>query len=476
MEVYMLKKLVKRKQKAFSKASSKLIELQREYQKKTGEYIIGKTSEIASVTDKVDQGRLKNNYIGLNVLDSTKFIYESSSFYNYMQYAFAGKYYDRKIRNIKTLIAILFIIAGVILFFVLGKGILTYILEAILLIVMIVVLVKLKTGESYESFYRRTFLTFLNSTYSDPVFDCNTLQPLLDSDIRQITRRSYDRKKMRGPIGFSGTKCDGVVTDLELIDKTEVRQNGQTREVETIVFDGMVLKINILNPISLLKGNVIRIKADENIFSAIGEDTIRGIYESEKEILFNSEEMNKSFDARISGHNGFNSVDEVLLVAKKILTPSFENHLLYLRKRYNTFSVDISDNYILMSINMRRSLLQKAKHKELFDFKTTYREANEQFRMLRGDLNGIEDFAYYNVFPYMERLYLINYLTYLYLSYTDFDNYYDINNVSINAFEQEMENIYPMSNGEFRKKYTDKIKDIEKNTKKFALNIVKEED
>ena len=32
--------------------------------------------------------------------------------------------------------------------------------------------------------------------------------------------------------------------------------------------------------------------------------------------------------------------------------------------------------------------------------------------------------------------------TYLYLSYIDFDNYYNLNNESINSFEESMKNIY----------------------------------
>jgi len=457
----MLKKLVKRKLNAFAKGTSIIEDLKIEHQ------------------EKVKNARgddLYANFIGLNAIDTTSFVYESNTFYEYLKYAFVGKYYDRKISTIKTLIACFFILLGVLTYIFLGHRTLTYIIDVVLLVVMIIVLVKLKTGESYSSFYNRTFLTFLCNTYINPVFDFSTLKTADDEDLRQIIRYSYDKKFVTGPIGFQGTKCDGLVTDLRLVSTSKVRdRDGNTREVDTTVFDGFYLKIDVPNHVDLLKGNVIRIRADENIFSAIAEDTIKGIYESEKEIAFNSEEMNKSFDAKISGYKGFNSIDDVLLEVKKIITPSFENHLLYLRARYNSFNMNISDNGLLMTINMKRNLLQKAKHKELFDFKTTYREANEEFRMLRGSINGIEDFAYYNVFPFMERLYLINYLTYLYLSYTDFANYYDINNEAINNFEEQMESIYTMKIGDFKEKYTNKIKDVEKGTKQFALELVKEE-
>ena len=95
--------------------------------------------------------------------------------------------------------------------------------------------------------------------------------------------------------------------------------------------------------------------------------------------------------------------------------------------------------------------------------------------MIRGDLLGISDFAYYKVFPFLERLYLINYLTYLYLSYIDFENYYDINNHAINDFEEKMKGIYTMEHKDFRKLYLDKIEQIKEETNSFALVFEKEE-
>ena len=91
------------------------------------------------------------------------------------------------------------------------------------------------------------------------------------------------------------------------------------------------------------------------------------------------------------------------------------------------------------------------------------------------NLNGIEDFAYYNVFPFLERLYLIKYLTYLYLSYVDFENYYNVNNESINAFEEAMKNIYLMNNKEFKQIYTEKINEIKRDVKETIRFFEEEE-
>ena len=130
--------------------------------------------------------------------------------------------------------------------------------------------------------------------------------------------------------------------------------------------------------------------------------------------------------------------------------------------------MNISDTGIIAAFNMKRSTFQKMKHNELLDFKTTYREANENFKMLSANVFGISDFTYCCVFPVLERLYFIKYLTYLYLSYIDFDNYYNINNDGINSFEDGMRNIYIMDNKEFKEIYVDKLKEIKENTKEFA--------
>ena len=263
---------------------------------------------------------------------------------------------------------------------------------------------------------------------------------------------------------------------MKLINTTEYKdKNGNIRKSDNTIFNGFYVKINTTKTHNTLRGNTIKIIENENILSSMAEDTVKGIYENKKEFNFNSEEMNKSFDCKVSGYNGFIDIDEMMHTVHKIITPSFEQHLLYLRSRYNSFNMDINDTGLTATFHMDRSFFQEMKHGELLDFRKTYREANEKFKMLNADISGIEDFAYYNVFPFMERLYLINYLTYLYLSYVDSDNYYSINSSSINSFEESMSNIYIMDNKEFSEFYTDKIKKIKNETKDLA-KIFKEEE
>ena len=424
-----------------------------------------------------EQQSLKDKFIGLNVFEVTDYIYKNNNFYEYLKCAFIAKKYEKKVNLIQWIIILFFILIGIGFYFIFGITIKFFIAVIVLfLILMLIFKFLLKTGEPYKSYYNRTMLLFLLDVYHNLNFNMNGSNLVSDEELRLIIDKHYDKKKILNDMNFGGTFCSGNIFDLELIRIQEKRnKDGSVSKYDDKIFDGFCLKINTNNNFNMLRGNIIKIRSDENIMSSLAEDTVKGIYESQLDISFNSEEMNKSFDGKISGYNGFETVDDMMIQVQKILTPSFEQHLLYLRSRYNTFNMNITDSGMSVSVNMERSMFQKAKHNELLDFKRTYREANETFRMIKADVDGIEDFAYYNVFPFLERLYLINYLTYLYLSYMDFDNYYSLNSNNINSFEESMNNIYTMDNKDFREIYTDKIKEIKNNVKDYEKKLLEME-
>lgn len=474
----MLSKIVKKKEYAFKKGTYYMDNLKQDCFNYAKDTIYNDLSSkgFSNLSNEV-MSEIMNKYIGLNVDEITKYIYNNNNFDEYLKYSFLGKYYERRITLIQWIIIILFILMGVGIYFIFGLGIVFGILVFLLIIGLLLIFkFLLKSGESYKSYYNRTMLSLLLSIYGNINFNIDGYNSLTDDELKLVMNDIYDKKNIKNNINFSGFNCNGNILDLELIRTIESRdKNGNVTKRDDKIFDGFYLKININNVQNVLRGNSIRIRADENVFSSITEDTVRGIYESQREISFNSEEMNKSFDARISGYNGFETIDDMMIQVQKIITPSFEEHLLYLRERYNSFDMNITDSGIVASFNMDRSLFQKIKHKEVLDFKNTYREANEKFRMLNPDLTGISDFAYYNVFPFLERLYLVNYLTYLYLSYMYFDNYFSLNNESINNFEKVMRNIYTLDNKDFKEIYTDKLKTIRDNTKELANSFKIEE-
>lgn len=460
----MLAKLVRKKERSFQRGTEKINALRLEFSNYLDQY----SSRFSQLNDR---------FIGPNVVDVTNFMYSSQTFYDYMKYSFLGKYYDKQITLIEWLTIILFGLIGLGIYFIFGMG-LIFIISVIVLVLglLLIFMFIFKTGETYSSYYSRTMMSFLYGIYGNVSFNVGGGILLTDDRLKTIIDKNYDKKKWKNNINFNGNNCSGNILDLELIRVIESKnKDGSRTRRDSKIFDGFYLKVDTVNKYNILRGNIIKIRADENILSSLTEDTVKGIYESEKEISFNSEEMNKSFDARISGYNGFNNVDEMMINVQKIITPSFEQHLLYLRERYNSFNMNITDGGVVFTVNMEKSLFQQAKRKELLDFTTTYSEANESFRMLKSDISGIEDFAYYNVFPFLERLYLINYLTYLYLSYIDFDNYYSVNNENINNFEESMKVIYTMNNKEFRQLYTDKIKEMKNNIKSFKEQFEKNE-
>lgn len=475
-----VKKIVKLKEQAFAKGTYAFNQLQNHYNNYIIEALKKNLSDASSVVGVNISGaceQTQNKFIGLNCIEATKYIYTHPQFYEYLKYSFLGKYYEKKLNLITWFIILIAVLIGIIIYIIFGLGII-FGITVIGLIIVLYIIFKFffKTGESYKSYYERTMMDFLYQLHPNVSYSYNSKAYLGTEEIKEIINKVYTKSNFRNGLSFSSSLASGKVLDMKLIKTTERKnQNGTVTKTDETFFDGFYLKININHESKFLRGNVIKIKEDENILSSLAEDTVRGIYESDLEFSFNSEEMNKSFDCKISGYNGFNDVDEMMMQVHKIITPSFEQHLLYLRERYNSFNMNISDDGIVATFHMKRSLFQKAKHNEVFDLKKTYREANEDFRMLRPDLNGINDFAYYNVFPFVERLYFMKYLTYLYLSYFDFENYYNLNNENITTYEEEMKNIYTMDIKEFKESYTDKIKEIKRETKETAKTFELEE-
>lgn len=477
----MLSKIVKRKTAAFNLGTSYFNSLWSEFNSYTAQTVSSHVEAILSSLNMVPSKELidqmREKFIGFNVIDVTNFVYNNPKFYEYLKYSFLGKYYEKKIILIEWLIVILFVLLGVVSYFIFGLSLFFIISVVVLYVGLLLIFLFLfkNTGESYKSYYNRTMFSFLMSVYGNINFNFLKFFYLTDTELNSIIDQNYDKKKSNNNISFTGKLCNGNILDLDLTKTIEIRhKDGRVTKSTKKIFDGFYLKIDVLNNKNLFRGNLVKIRSDETVFSSLAEDTVKGIYESDREISFNSEEMNKSFDGRISGYNGFASVDDMLIQVQKVITPSFEEHLLFLRERYNSFNMNISDTGLVMSVNMDRSIFQQIKHKEFLDFKSTYREANEHFKIIKSDLYGIEDFTYYNVFPFLERLYLINYLTYLYLSYMDFDNYYSLNSSTISNYEKNMREIFTMDNKEFREKYTDKIKEIKDNTKNCIEKFEKE--
>ena len=330
----MINKLVELKEKSFEYGSKIFNELKQELKKYISTQISG------------DNEAYTQKFIGLNVVDITNWLYNNSKFYEYLEYSFLGKYYEKKINLIEGIIILIALLIGILMYCLFGLGWIFIIICALLILTLIFVFSKFKTGEPYKAYYNRTMLELLLSIYGIS-FSISNNSNLTDEELKKIITNTYTKKTTKNNMIFNGNLLNGNILDLELTRTTQYKtKSGETRKKTEKIFKGFYLKIKTNNNKNMLRGNTIKIKADENILSSIAEDTVKGIYESQKDFSFTSEEMNKSFDCKISGYNGFNDVDDMMLTVHKIITPSFEQHLLYLRERYNTFSMNIDDTGI----------------------------------------------------------------------------------------------------------------------------------
>lgn len=422
-----------------------------------------------------EKGDNNDKFIGVNPIEFCEWLFSRSEYLNLVNYSQIAKHYHKLFLLTAGIYALIcFAIIKVLDYFIEYKP-LYYGISSILGVLLLFV-IYFNSSESYDKYYSKTMRNLLESAYNKLSYGFYK-SGVDKAEIKKNIVKQFTSKTTQNGIKFNNSVINGKILDIKLKNTEQVknRQTGTETNKTTTVFDGFYMQVSVNNSFNKLKGNTIKITEDENFISHVSEDTVKGIYESDLEFNFNSEELNKSLDCKVSGHKGFVDADGILMEVNKIITPSFEQHLLYLRKRYNSFNMNIMDDGFNISIDMRRDLFKQIKHGELLDFIKTYREVSDSF-LLKSRLFGMDDFAYYIIFPYVEKLYLVNYLSYLYLSSMNFDNYFSLNNDVINSFETGMENIYGMDNREFKKIKNDFIlnvkNDFSKNLSKFKKGVI----
>lgn len=195
-------------------------------------------------------------------------------------------------------------------------------------------------------------------------------------------------------------------------------------------------------------------------FSSLLEDSVNSIHQKANDFSFNSEELNKSFDCLVE-HKSSNNVDDYMHTAHQIITPFFEEILLFLRDRYNTFNLKISNDEIFLNINLKNSLFQNIKNKKMFSFKSTYKDSSKNYKKIQPSCLNMNDFNYANVLNVLERIHLTTLLKQIYILANYYNENTTLSRVSINNFMQESKGILNLSYKEVKNKYQDKIKNIE---------------
>ena len=413
---------------------------------------------------------IRNNYnISSNsvVLDNpisyTDYIFENQNFKEYVKYAFVMKRYQSLINRVYSLSFIVSIIIALIVYLLTKKILISVILLVALGILLYIIIKKNDKGETYDSFYNRTIRILVFNILKDYSVSINEPLSLSTEYLSNVVRIKFTEYSISNVKKCANNISNGEIYNLVLKNRTEhTDKDGNKRENVSNVFDGFSLNINYNISFDYLKGAIIEIRDDDNLLSSITEDTAQSIYQSDKEFMFNSESLNKALDCHIMGVNSFGDIDDLMRKINLVITPGFEDRLIFLKERFNSFNLTISDNRINFTVNMNKSFYQKGKSGELLDFTSKYRDKTKNVSLPSPHIKNYEDFMYYNIFPIIEQLYYVKYFDYMIKSVLNMSSDSDANALTYNKniIEQFENGILPVSNmdyKEFKEKYKEEI-------------------
>lgn len=409
----------------------------------------------------IDDENIKKSILKYTPISYADIIYNNQNFKDYVKYAFVAKRCQKAINRIIILFVILLLLVAGTVFFLTKNIIISLIVGVIILIAFVIIFGKKLKGESYSNFYKRTMYPIIynvldNFKYMDASKNKYSLP------VKHLVNKKYTSQQVSNKLLFSNDFCNCEIYDLKLIQKNSKTVNGKTTTTTSEVFDGFSVSLVYNQSINILKGAIIEIREDENILSAIMEDTVNSMFESKFNYNFNSEELNKSLDCTISGTNNFNDIDELMMEVNKIITPLFEEYLLYLKKRYNSFNMTITDSLINFNVSLDKTTYQKFKNGNLFSFDSKYNEATKKVSMPTPDLNSAKDYCYYSIFPAMEKLFLMKYFNEIFRSSLDPNNPFNGNTQIIKSYQDSMYEISDTLFKDFKKIYKEEIEGLYK--------------
>ena len=349
-----------------------------------------------------------------------------------------AKYWQKKISGILTLAIIIAIVIAVLVYFLTKSIPVTVIVSIIALIIVLIINKSLNKGETYQSFYKRTMYKIIFKVLEGFNIEFKNVNVLTKDELQKNIKTHFDKMSSSERKTFTSDFCAGELFNLKLKQEYQVKsKDGSTRTETKEVFDGFYLTINYKKSFDFLKGASINIRADESLLSSLTEDTVNSIYQSDKYFEFNSEELNKALDCHIRGTNAFGDIDDLMMQINKIITPTFEEYLLFLKERYNAFNMTITDSSINFNVNMDKNLFQTIKGGNLLNFSAKYKDYTKSVELPTPTLSDAKDFMYSETFPVMEQLFLIKYLDNLMHSGLDRENFAEDNINNINLYQQK---------------------------------------
>ena len=362
--------------------------------------------------------------------------------------------------QITILIAITLLCVGIFTFFKLT------IVGIILAIILdIAFLFKFKSGKSYQEYYNETMTKILNMAVSEYTIKQTTAKTSITKDfLDKYLDINYSKYFTKFNYNFESKYEVGDDFELELkkLIKTKDNEGNESTKEETI-FDGFSIVSKNKQPHKILNGSIIKIREDENVLSALLEDSVNSIVHNQRDFSFNSEKLNKHLDCTLT-RTGFTSdVDKKMFEVTKIITPSFEEKLLFLDERYNAFNMNISDNEFSFNVSMKKDAYQKLQNGELFTLNTTYKR-----KKCNTNIFTETNFEYEKLYPMLERLFLLKYFRVIYNYQMDSSRFNNYDNKKIEQYESEIKSIMDMPWKEFSQPNENYVKNLkEKINKKY---------
>ena len=422
-------------------------------------------------------GDPNNKYlIKYNPIKYSQNLYNSITYKFFVKYAFVVKRYQKHIDSLKFVSFLITFLISAILYLLTKKIIISIILFAVLSILILIILKTISEGKSYYEFYDEYITKIISKVINDFSFMPGEKKDITREYITNNINKMFHIYSLDNLYKFDSSHSFGEIFNLKLERELESEKADGTKTIKKeMVFDGINISINYKNAFNFLKGAIIEIRDDESLFSSITEDTVHGIYQKDNEFMFNSEELNKSFDCHIKGTNSFGDIDDLMQKIHLIITPTFEEKLLFLRQRFNSFNMTITDNKINFNVSMKKSAFQKIKANEIMKFSNSYKDVIQKIEIPKGTISGYQDFMYYKIMPPIEHLFFVMYLDELIRPVLDKDTKKIENIELIKQFEREDIELSTTKFSEIKKLYKDEIEHLYNESKEIKIELKEEE-
>ena len=397
-------------------------------------------------------------------------LYNSSEYKDFVINSLVFKKLYNKFTALK-LITVIVIAVALILIFSLFRLVSIGILLSI--VFAFIILLKFKCKKSYQQYYNETMAKIINLAVNEYTITEKNQKNIINNNlINQILNINYHNYSTTYNYKFESKYEVGDDFELELRNTVQSKDNqGNTVTNDEIVFNGFSIVSENKHPHKILNGSIIKIREDLNIVSALLEDTVNSMVKSKRDFSFNSEKLNKHLDCTLTRTSFTSDVDQKMFEVTKIITPSFEERLLFLDERYNAFNMNISDTEFSFAVSMEKGTYQKLQSCELFKFTTSYKDKKFNINIF-SDAN----FEYSKLYPILERLFLHKYFRFIYNYYMDSTRFNDYENKKISQYENEIKDIMNMPWKEFSQINGDYVKNLKEEIKEKYNNLLHPKD